>query len=524
MVSALSHDRIPAPVTAIAPDRAVDFGTQLRRNAAARGNAPAVVAVAPDGSESVTSWSGLDRMVDGIATELHRRGVAQGTVVALALGNGLAHVAITLAIWRLGATVMSVDPGLPSDTLADLCRCAGAPGGVVEPGGAVAGWRWPRTEVMAAAAQLPPEIPHDLTPRPGRIVLSGGSVGRPKLMSDDQPWRSVPGMPWQGIPARLGFRPGQVQLVGGAMSHSAPLTWAHLGLFEGQMLVVMEKFDARLALRLIARHRVRFMMAVPTMMVRLLDVVEAVDADLSSLEALYHTAAPCPVWLKRAWIDRLGPERVFEMYGSGEGAGQTIITGTEWLVRPGSVGRPYRSEIRIRDERGRILPAGQVGQVFMRNSAMGGPARYLDPAHELQVDDEGFACVGDLGSLDVDGYLYIAGRRDDAIITGGLKVQPERVEAVLLGLPGVADVVVFGVEDREWGQRVHAAIVPRPGMAPTLGDIRAAAAAHLAPTELPKSIELRSRLPRDGFGKIRRRALAAAAGYLDIPSDNSLLG
>lgn len=488
----------------------VSYGSRLRQQAAALGDRPAVTAISADGAESYTTWRELDELVDRIAVELVDREITQGLIAGVALPNGLPHIAITLALWRIGATVMTLDPRTPPLQLADILDRAGAVTCIVDASPAFVEHRTVRVDAIMAAAAVRPVVPvADRIPCPGKIILSGGSTGRPKLMSDDQPWQAVPGDHWYGIPARLGFRPRQVQLVGGAMSHNAPLSWAHMGLFEGHHIVVVEKFDAGKILALIPRHGVNFMMVVPTMMVRLLDAPGWATADLSTIEALYHTAAPCPTWLKAAWINRLGPERVFEMYGSGEGVGQAIISGEEWLSHPGSVGRPFLTEVRIRDSRGEVVPAGDIGELYMRMPEGRGMVRYLDPGQRLQVDTEGFVCVGDLAYCDADSYLYIAGRRDDAIISGGIKVHPERVEAALLKHPGIDDAVAFGLDDRDWGQRVHVAIVIRPGAEVTLDDIRAFSARILAPAETPKSLSIHEFLPRDGFGKIRRKTMAA---------------
>ena len=157
-------------------------------------------------------------------------------------------------------------------------------------------------ELTALQRQAQDARSADCISRPGKIVLSGGSTGIPKLMTDDRPWVSVPGRPWGQVAGRLGFRSGQKQLVCGAMSHNAPLTWAQLGLLEGQHLVVMERFDAASALRAIDAYGIQFVMTVPTMMVRMLDALDAAGTTFASLEAFYHTAAVCPSWLKKAWI------------------------------------------------------------------------------------------------------------------------------------------------------------------------------------------------------------------------------
>lgn len=296
------------------------------------------------------------------------------------------------------------------------------------------------------------------------------------------------------------------------MSHNAPLTWAQLGLFEGHHLVVMERFDAARALQAIDDYGIQFVMVVPTMMVRMLDALAETAVTFASLEAFYHTAAVCPVWLKRAWIDVLGPSRVFEMYGSGENVGQTIITGEEWLAHPGSVGRPFESEARVRGPDGAALPPGEVGELFLRRHAGIGQSRYLGSDVTLRTDAEGFTSIGDMAFLDAAGYVHLAGRRDDVINTGAIKVHPEKVEAALLNHPYIRDAVVIGLPDREWGERIHAVVelsVGSPGL--DLEMLKAHCGTCLAPAEMPKSLTIVERLPRDGFGKIKRRLVREIA-------------
>jgi len=484
----------------------VTFGARLRQLARDRGAAEAVRVLAADGTEQVFGWDGLDDLVDRVARVLAARGVGQGDVVAYGLPNGIAHLALTLAIWRLGATTMVLDPRLPEDTASALARRAEAR---LRVGAAPGQGDLDGAGLMALAAEADGAPVADAVSCPGKIVLSGGSTGLPKMMCDMRPFLRIPGQSWGRVAPALGFRADQTQLILGAMSHNAPMTWAQNGLFEGNRLVVMERFDALSALRAIDRFGVGFAMLVPTMMVRMLDHLAESGATLASLHSLYHTAAPCPDWLKSAWIDVLGPERVFEMYGSGENTGQTVISGAEWLGHRGSVGRGFETDIRIKDAEGRILPAGEAGEIFMRPDPVEGRGEYVGPdAPPPRRDADGFQSIGDMGWLDAEGYLYLSGRRDDVINSGAVKVHPERVEAALLRHPDIADAVVFGMEDRDWGQKVVAAVVPRAGACPAPAGLAADLAADLAPAEIPKLFHICDSLPRDGFGKIRRKALS----------------
>jgi bile acid-coenzyme A ligase len=216
----------------------------------------------------------------------------------------------------------------------------------------------------------------DKVPSPGYAIGSGGSTGRSKIIvipgalarnPDSNPW--VPN-----------YRPGQVQFVGGPLYHNSPMGCSTMGLFDDHTLVVMEKFDAAQAVDLIERHRVNWGFFPPTMLKRIHDLPDVRDGqrDFSSIEGIFQTAAPCPAWLKRFWIDLLGPEKVYEAFGSAEAVGHTGIRGDEWLAHPGSVGRPDDTELRILDEDGNELPPGEVGEIYMRDKRASGPTyRYV---------------------------------------------------------------------------------------------------------------------------------------------------
>ncbi|MEY8883425.1 class I adenylate-forming enzyme family protein [Donghicola sp. XS_ASV15] len=485
----------------------ISFGARLRQLADARGDQTALVFLPGVGEAQTYSWRDLNAMADRFARALVARGVGQGDVVGFALGNVPAHIALAVAIWRVGATTMVLDPGIKPETAAAMKERSGAALVVSQRTGV---GEMTQCDFEALANSLPETGVEDRISTPGKIVLSGGSTGLPKMMCDERPFVRVPGASWGRVAPRLGFRCDQVQLVCGAMSHNAPFTWAQNGLFEGNTLVLMERFDAVRALQVIDAYQVGFAMVVPTMMVRMYDRLAASGASLSSLHAMYHTGAPCAAWLKEAWINVLGPERVTEMYGSGENTGQTTITGAEWLTHRGSVGRGFETDIRIYGPDGILLPTGEAGEIFMRPDDLGGRSHYAGPnAPQPERDADGYQSIGDVGWLDQDGYLYLGGRRDDVINTGGVKVHPETIEGVLLQFPDVADAVVFGATDREWGQRIVACLEPKAGAQIDHAALRKFCAEKLSPQEVPKDISVLDALPRDGFGKIRRKACAA---------------
>jgi bile acid-coenzyme A ligase len=221
---------------------------------------------------------------------------------------------------------------------------------------------------------------------------------------------------------------------------------------------------------------------------------------------MYHTAAVCPPDVKRAWIDLIGPERVYEGYGATEEVGLCAIRGDEWLKRPGSVGRPVDTEIKIIGPDGRQCPPGEVGEVFMRRISLRDTYTYRG-AEAANTDADGFTSVGDLAWVDEDGYLYPADRRVDLIITGGSNVYPAEVETMLLQHRDVDDVAVVGLPDPEWGHRVHAIVQPHAGASPSADELSAFCRERLQPYKVPKTFELVEQLPRDAAGKLRRANL-----------------
>ena len=278
-------------------------------------------------------------------------------------------------------------------------------------------------------------------------------------------------------------------------------------LARGLPVVMTGRFDPLGTLEAIERHRITATPMVPTQFLRLLKLEDAdrTRFDLSSLEWILHTAAPCPAWAKVAMIEWLGPV-IYEMYGSSEGTGPAICDSHEWLAHPGTVGKASaRIEYSIVDDDGNDLPPGEVGTIYCRRSD-GAPEYHGDPDKTASIRlPDGRFTVGDLGWLDDDGYLYLADRRVDLILVAGSNVYPAEIEAVLSEHPSVADVAVFGIPDPEWGEQVKAVIEPAGEV--DLDDVRRFAADRLASYKLPKSYDVVDRLPREAHGKLKKRLL-----------------
>jgi bile acid-coenzyme A ligase len=200
-------------------------------------------------------------------------------------------------------------------------------------------------------------------------------------------------------------------------------------------------------------------------------------------------------------------------YGMTEAIGITALRGDEWMAHQGSVGRGMRgTEIRILGPDGAGVPAGEIGEIFLRSPTYGG-SNYLGDAPQLRETPDGFRTVGDLGYVDADDFLYVADRRVDMIISGGANVFPAEVEKALIDHPKIADIVVVGLRDPEWGRRVHAIIeASDPSAPPSHGEIVAYAKSRLAPYKVPKTIEFVDVIPRSEATKVNRGRLVEARG------------
>jgi bile acid-coenzyme A ligase len=350
-------------------------------------------------------------------------------------------------------------------------------------------------------------------------VGTGGSTGRPKIVVND-----VPGVVGGAVDVTLfakayGLGEGTVLVVPGPLYHAGPFGLALIGMLAGSHVVLLEKFDPEQTLAAIERHRANCLFLVPTMMVRIMKLPEETRKryDLSSLTRMTHAAAPCPAWVKQAWIDWLGPKRVHETFGASDAAGLTEISGDEWLARRGSVGRPVVGEVAIFDDQFKPLPPGEVGEIFMRPPGQVTlRRRYIGAPPPKAREDGGWWSVGDMGWVDADGYLYPADRRVDLIISGGVNIYPAEVEAALEEHPAVACAVVVGLPDDDFGKRVHAIVQTSSPVSET--DLRAFLEPRISRVKFPKSFEFTTEMLRDDAGKVRRVALAERAARLKARS------
>lgn len=453
--------------------------------------------------DDVLTWGELANRSLRRAHALAAAGVRQDDFVVLALPNGNALYELTFALWKLGATPAMVSPRLPHAELLPIITTMGA--------------RWVIAHdpvLMAATGALPANFGRDhgdTAPLASRVakhwkaMTSGGSTGRSKVIVDHYSSCFAVGPPALGIPK------DGVILNPAPLYHNFPFALTHSAMVQGCSVVGMVKFDAAKVLQLIDQYDVEWVNLVPTMMSRLARLPKEVrDAhNLSSLKTVWHTAAPIPPWLKQQWIDWIGPERIWEMYGGSEGFCVTQLNGVEWLAHRGSVGRPVVGDVRIQGADGTALAPGTIGEIFMR-----GPSGTTATYHYLGADSrrlpDGFESLGDYGWVDSDGYLFIADRRTDLILCGGSNVYPAEVEAVLMEHPRVETAIVIGLPHEDLGAVPHAIIRAEQGMEPpTEAELRLFAAERLLRYKTPRSYEFTDAPLRDEAGKVRRSQLRA---------------
>lgn len=448
------------------------------------------------------SFEELDARSNRRARMLATHAVGLGDFVTVALPNGLAFYETIFAIWKLGAipNVVAARLARPEmEAILDLARPRIFIG--VPPNADIPALAEDQQALDRYSTEPLPEIisPH------WKAMTSGGSTGRPKVIVDAMPAR------WNPQQGFLGQRPGDVILNPGPLYHNAPFHCIHMGLFVGATIVEMGKFDALRALELIEAHKVSWVTMVPTMMHRIWrlgpDVLSRFT--LPSLRMMLHMAAPCSAWLKEAWIGWLGSERVWEYFGTTEGTGSTMISGTDWLARRGSVGRVREGyAVRILDDAGQECSVGTIGEIYFRPQGGAGSTYHYLGSTPRRVGE--WESHGDLGRLDEDGYLYLSDRRNDLIISGGANIYPAEVEAAIEAHPAVRTCAVIGLPDEDWGALVHAIVQPIEGATLDDGELLEFVAARLARFKLPKSIELTSEPLRDEAGKVRRAALRDA--------------
>jgi bile acid-coenzyme A ligase len=443
----------------------------------------------------------LDTSTNRLARAYAELGVRQGDYVTIVLPNSIEWVQAALAAWKLGATPQPLSARLPDAELEGLLE--------LKPRALLVGRDDPRGVIPSVPGDFTPDaslsdgpLPEAVSPS-WKALGSGGSTGRPKLIEAGGDSRFPGALAGYG----MGAQEGDTQLIAVPLSHNTGMTTATIGLLMQQHLVLMPRFDAAEFLRLIAKHRVDFIVAVPTIMQRLLPVFRADPGayDLSSVRRLWHVGAACPPAVKEAWIDLLGPDAVWELYGGTELQAMTFVSGAQWLQHRGSVGVVVAGEMKVLDDDGNECPPGVVGEIYMRPSPGSAPTyRYVGATAKSR---DGWDSLGDLGyyrDFGADRYFYLNDRRVDMFTVGGRNVYPAEIESALAEHPNVLSCLVVGVPDDDMGQ-VPYAIVQADGLDEAA--VTAFLSERIAGYKVPRTVEFSDTPLRDDAGKARRSAV-----------------
>ena len=480
-------------------DGMISFGAKLAQHAARRPDKPAVSC----GPETLT-YGQLHRLSNRIAHGLAAKGVKAGDLVTVGLPNSVAFVAACYGIWKLGATPQPVSFRLPQGELQAIIELAGSPLVVAEFAHQIDRPVMSVAELVALTGD-DSDLP-DKVPAISKAPTSGGSTGRPKLILAGQPGLSPEDMP--EVPFYR-IKPGETVLLPAPLYHNAPFSLTMSATQVGAHVVLTPRFDAEGTLAEIQARKVSWLYLVPTMMTRIWRLPAEVRAgyDITSVETLWHMAAPCPAWLKEAFIHWIAPGVVMELYAGTEAQAVTFISGQEWLTHRGSVGRVGIGRMKVCGEDGAELPPGEIGEIYMHR-AEGAPETYKYLGATARVLADGWESLGDLGSFDAEGYLYLADRRTDMILVGGANVYPAEIEAALEEHPAVQSCAVIGLPDEELGAHIHAIIKPESPV--TAEELKAHLADRLVTYKRPRSFEFVDEPVRDDAGKVRRSALREA--------------
>jgi fatty-acyl-CoA synthase len=334
------------------------------------------------------------------------------------------------------------------------------------------------------------------------IILTSGTTGAPKGASRSQP-KSLD--PAAALLAMIPLKAREKTMIAAPMFHSWGFVHFTLGMSLSSTLVLKRKFDPEATLSLTAQHECTALIVVPVMMQRILELPDETlrRYDLSKLRVVAVSGSALPGRLSERWMDLFG-ENAYNLYGSTEVAWASIATPADLRAAPGTAGRPpHGTIVRLYDEEGRAVSPGATGRIFVGNEMQF--EGYTGGGNKDAID--GLLSSGDVGHFDEAGRLFVDGRDDDMIVSGGENVFPAEVEDLLAGHDAIVEVAVFGVDDEDFGQRLKAVVVLRDGASVGADDIKAHVKANLAGYKVPRDVEFVDELPRTSTGKVLKREL-----------------
>lgn len=490
-----------------------------------------VALVAPAGAHGAPapraySFFELDDTIDRVAAGLAARGVRRGDSVLIALKNRPEFVILQAAVGRLGASAVSVSWRSAAPEIEYIATHSQAralvvdaaieatfqkarpllrdidPSRIFSVGGPVAGaGSW--GDLLAAG-----DAYEEASEEAAIVMYTSGTTGKPK--------GAVRKFPREAIAHVLSFigetpmAAGETHLVVCPLYHATAFAFTSFTYILGGKVVVLGEFKPESFLEAVERHRITTTAVVPTMLHRLLELgpERLRRYDTSSLKAVFSGGAPLSATLARDALDAFG-DKLYNFYGATETGLVTLAGPDDLRASPGTIGRLIPGQdLRLLDETGADVPEGEVGELFVKSEQLVA-GYHADEAATRGSMRDGYFSVGDLARRDARGCYHIEGRKRDMIISGGINVYPAEVEAVIDAHPAVLESAVVGVPDREWGERVRACVVPRPGAAVTPEEIAAHCAERLARTKVPREIRVLDQLPRNPTGKVLKRELRA---------------
>lgn len=490
---------------------------------AAAARNPSAPAIEHD--DGVMTYAELDRRSASLAVALRAR-CSRGDRVAVMLGNHPAYFAAVLAASRAGLVVVPTPPRPTARELAHYlddsgARVAIATSGALERAGAELEERsrsgatevliWdepfagaPSAESLSLASTPGPPPDEVGGDDPFFIGYTSGTTGVPKGALVSQRARTllaiVAGQEY-GC-----YHAGGRSLIATPLYHGAGMNRGFAPILTGGTVVLHPRFDAERVDGLLHAGDVSSVFMVPTMFASIMDLGEAEPA--TSTVTIMSNAAALPEHLKHFALGRWPNARLFEIYGTTEGGTISSLRPEDMLRKPRCVGQPLAfTEVRIADADGAPVPRGEVGDIWTRSPFLFDGYWGRPEATAAVVSDDGFITSHDLARMDDEGYLHIVGRRSDTIVTGGVNVFPREVEEVIREHPAVADVVVVGLPDERWGERVHAVVIPAAGAIITPDELDAHCRRLVSPQKTPKGFDVRAEVPRTATGKIIRPQL-----------------
>jgi acyl-CoA synthetase (AMP-forming)/AMP-acid ligase II/uncharacterized membrane protein len=465
------------------------------------------------------SYAELDAQSNAVANTLRTAGVEPGARVGLMCRDHRGFVAGAVAAGKLGADVLLLNTSFSGKQLGEVCDREDAAALIYDEEFAdlvadagrgrirMVGWHEDEdVEELTIGAAIR-DGDRSAPPRPGRTgrvtILTSGTTGTPKGASRQKTPLTLD--PPAALLERIPFLEGQVVRIGAPLFHAWGFANFALGLSLGSTFVLRRKFDPEQTLADIAEYGCSGLVVVPVMLQRMLALPEDVRAkyDVSSLTAVAASGSALPGELATRWMDAFG-DNLYNMYGSTEVATGTLATPADLRAAPGTAGKPARGVVlRIYDADGRVLPQGESGRIFVGNSMLF--EGYTGGGSKDQLD--GLMATGDVGYLDPAGRLFVQGRDDEMIVSGGENVFPKEVEDVLADHPAVAEAACIGVDDDDFGQRLKAFVVLQDGQSASEDDLKAHVRSNLARYKVPREVVFLDELPRNPTGKVLKREL-----------------